>query len=84
MDARIPMRLSRLRQEFEAGQVKLRQLEVEQDYLRERLLMVKGAISVLEELSSEELSSEDLSSVDSPNGHSPAPLAGVVADLAKG
>ena len=54
MDARMTARLNQLRQEFASGQTKLRQVEVEQDYLRERLLMVKGAISVLEELLTDE------------------------------
>jgi len=43
-------RLAELRTEFESGQARLRQLEVEQSYLRDRLLMVKGAIDVLEDL----------------------------------
>ena len=50
MDAPIAARLNQLRKEFQDGQVKLRQLELEQDYLRERLLMIKGAIAVLEDL----------------------------------
>jgi hypothetical protein len=39
-----------LRQELEAGQTRLRELEVEQAFLHERLLMLKGAIQALDQL----------------------------------
>jgi predicted nuclease with TOPRIM domain len=50
MQERIEGRLEQLRQEFDAGQSRLRELETQEAFLRERLLMLKGAIQVLEEL----------------------------------
>jgi hypothetical protein len=50
MDRQVTERLTRLRAEFEAGQARSQQLEIEQGFLRERLLMLKGAIGVLEDL----------------------------------
>ncbi|HSN77445.1 MAG TPA: hypothetical protein VL334_20430 [Anaerolineae bacterium] len=43
-------RLEVLRKEFEAGQVRLRDLEMQEVHLRETLLRISGAIQVLEEL----------------------------------
>ena len=43
-------RLASLRKEFEAGQVRLRELEAEEAYVRETMLRISGAIQVLEEL----------------------------------
>lgn len=54
MDRQVTQRLARLRAEFEAGQARLQQLEVEQGFLHERLLMLKGAIGVLEDLLADE------------------------------
>lgn len=42
--------LGRLRKEFESGQARLAEIEVEHACLRERMLMLKGAIGVLEDL----------------------------------
>ncbi len=50
MHDKVAGRLAQLRTEFEAGHTKLAQLEAQETYLRERLLMLKGAIQVLEEL----------------------------------
>jgi predicted nuclease with TOPRIM domain len=46
-------RLATLKQEFETGQQKLRELEMEQSLCRERLLRISGAIQVIEELLSQ-------------------------------
>ena len=43
-------RLEVLRKEFETGQVRLRDLEMQEAHLRETLLRISGAIQVLEEL----------------------------------
>jgi len=43
-------RLEVLRKEFETGQVRLRDLEMQEAHLREMLLRISGAIQVLEEL----------------------------------
>jgi predicted nuclease with TOPRIM domain len=53
MRERLEARVGRLRQELEAGQARLRELEVEQAFLRERLLMLKGAIQALDQLGEE-------------------------------
>jgi predicted nuclease with TOPRIM domain len=42
-------RLNELRQEFEAGQNRLRDLEMQEARTRETLLRISGAIQVLEE-----------------------------------
>jgi predicted nuclease with TOPRIM domain len=54
MGERLQERLEHLREEFEAGQARLRDLEVQEAFLRERLLMLRGAIQVLEELRTED------------------------------
>jgi hypothetical protein len=54
MQEQVAGRLAQLRTEFEAGHSKLTQLEAQETFLRERLLMLKGAIQVLEELQAED------------------------------
>ncbi len=43
-------RLESLKHEFETGQARMRELEMQQMNLRETLLRISGAIQVLEEL----------------------------------
>lgn len=49
MREQLQARLDGLRQEFETGQARLRELESQQARLRETLLRISGAIQVLEE-----------------------------------
>ena len=49
MQEQLRRRLEELKQEFETGQARLRELEAEQAYTRETLLRISGAIQVLEE-----------------------------------
>ncbi len=50
MQEELERRLDELKKEFEAGQNRLRDLEMQQAHLRETLLRISGAIQVLEEL----------------------------------
>lgn len=49
MREQLQARLKELRQEFEAGQSRLRELEMQEARTRETLLRISGAIQVLEE-----------------------------------
>ncbi len=50
MQEELQHRLDELKKEFETGQNRLRDLEMQQAHLRETLLRISGAIQVLEEL----------------------------------
>ncbi len=50
MQDQLQSRLESLKREFETGQARLRELEMQQMNLRETLLRISGAIQVLEEL----------------------------------
>jgi len=49
MREQLQARLEELKQEFEAGQARLRELEAQEARLRETMLRISGAIQVLEE-----------------------------------
>jgi hypothetical protein len=68
MRARLRVRLAELQQEFQTGQNRLRELEVQEVLLRERLLMLKGAIQALEELDVDASPTDD-----EPGDGQPAP-----------
>lgn len=50
MREQLQTRLEELKKEFETGQAKLQEVEMQQSLIRERLLRISGAIQVLEEL----------------------------------
>ena len=50
MREQLLQRVDALKDEFQTGQQKLRELETQQSLCRERLLRISGAIQVLEEL----------------------------------
>jgi predicted nuclease with TOPRIM domain len=50
MQQQIQSRIEVLKNEFETGQAKLRELEIQQARVRETLLRISGAIQVLEEM----------------------------------
>jgi predicted nuclease with TOPRIM domain len=49
----LQQRLEELKREFETGQARLRELEMQVAHLRETLLRISGAIQVLEEMQAE-------------------------------
>lgn len=49
MKKQLQDRLVNLREEFESGQKMLRELQLQEDKLRESLLRISGAVQVLEE-----------------------------------
>ena len=53
MREQLQKRLEDLKKEFEKGQGKLHEMEMQQSVLRETLLRISGAIQVLEELLTE-------------------------------
>lgn len=50
MKKQIQSRLEELKKEFETGQARLQELEIQESRLRETLLRISGAIQVLEEM----------------------------------
>ncbi len=61
MQEELERRLDELKKEFEAGQTRLRDLEMQQAHLRETLLRISGAIQVLEELLAKQQTAGDQS-----------------------
>ena len=53
MQEQLQARLQDLKKEFESGQARLRETEMQQAHLRETLLRISGPIQVLEELLAE-------------------------------
>jgi predicted nuclease with TOPRIM domain len=51
--AALEQRLAGLRAEYETGQAKLAELERQEAFLRERLLMLRGAVQALDDLHAE-------------------------------
>ena len=50
VEDQITARLAELREEFQKGQTRLAEMELQQAQLRETLLRISGAIQVLEEM----------------------------------
>lgn len=59
MREQLRQRLEELKREFETGQTRLRELELQEARLRETLLRISGAIQVLEEIESVEAGGDD-------------------------
>jgi predicted nuclease with TOPRIM domain len=68
MQQQIQSRIEVLKREFETGQTKLRELEMQQSRLRETLLRISGAIQVLEEML------ESATSGEEPAPHASLPI----------
>jgi predicted nuclease with TOPRIM domain len=49
----VERRLAALRAEYETGQLKLAEIERQEAFLRERLLMLRGAVQALDDLQAE-------------------------------
>lgn len=64
----IQSRIAVLKSEFETGQTKLQELEMQQSRIRETLLRISGAIQVLEEMLASNKAAED----PVPNDSAPA------------
>lgn len=54
MHEQLQTRLGKLKKEFVTGQARLQEVERQQQYLRETMLRISGAIQVLEELLTDE------------------------------
>ncbi len=67
MQSQLRARLKALEAEFESGQATLRDLEQKAVFLRERLLMLRGAIDVLHELDAD-IGSDNKSTSDDNGG----------------
>ena len=59
MRDRIQARLNELKRESEAGQAELQQVLARENYLREALLRISGAMQVLDELLAEQQPTEE-------------------------
>ena len=68
MQQQIQSRIAVLKSEFETGQTKLQELELQQSRIRETLLRISGAIQVLEEM----LDSNKAEEEPAPNDSVPA------------
>ena len=66
MREQLRARLEELKQEFEAGQARLRELETQEARVRETMLRISGAIQVLEEELSRTESGPDEGTGDAP------------------
>ena len=65
MQQQIQSRIAVLKSEFETGQTKLRELELQQSRVRETLLRISGAIQVLEEMLASDKADDQPPSPDS-------------------
>ena len=65
MQQQIQSRIAVLKSEFETGQTKLQELELQQSRIRETLLRISGAIQVLEEMLESNKTDEEPAAHDS-------------------
>jgi predicted nuclease with TOPRIM domain len=73
MRDKLMSRLEQLKTEFQSGETKLQDLDIQQSRLRETLLRISGAIQVLEEMLQPAKPNEE----PAPQGSSPAEPPGV-------
>lgn len=71
MQNELQQRLEELKKEFETGQKRLRDLEIQETQLRETMLRISGAIQVLEELLAKGQSDEEKSEPLAKKGKGP-------------
>ena len=76
MRERVEARLRELRAEFDTGQARLRELELEETRLREVLLRISGAIQALQEVLDEPKVAPASGAADAPGSSPGTPSAG--------
>ena len=76
MRERVEARLQELRAEFDTGQARLRELELEETRLREVLLRISGAIQALQEVLDEPKAAPENGAAVSPGGSPVTPSGG--------
>jgi hypothetical protein len=71
MREEIQARRNELKRQFDEGQIELQQLKARENYLREAMLRISGAMQVLDEL----LTGQQPTEQGEPNAHKEEPIA---------